>query len=140
MENLGDGAGNVVSNFIRNPLDSAAKGKFLHVHYKESDVKEDRLGEEFYWHHFLNNMQRPTNVIARRIYDISVGNFKNSLQVDEFAKIHDRKVWADRGRGTILMSDNAGETRAFDSGAFTPDKNATTGSWGALIKALKGIK
>lgn len=140
MENLGDGAGNVVSNFIRNPLDSAAKGKFLHVHYKESDVKEDRLGEEFYWHHFLDNMQRPTNVIARRIYDISVGNFKNSLQVDEFAKIHDRKVWADRGRGTILMSDNAGETRAFDSGAFTPDKNATTGSWGALIKALKGIK
>ena len=140
MEKLGDGAGNVVSNFIRNPLDAAAKGKFLHVHYKPTEVDEDKLQSEFHWHHFLDNMQRPQNVVKRRIYDLVVGNFKEFIQVDEFAKIHDRKVWADRGRGTILMSDNAGETRAFDSGAFTADKDATTGSWGALIKALKGIK
>lgn len=140
MENLGDGAGNVVSNFIRNPLDSAAKGKFLHVHYEESDVKEDRLDSDFQWHHFLANMRKPQNVVGRRIYDVLVGTINDALQVDEFANIKDRHVWADRGRGTILMSDTIGETRAFDSGAFTPDMKASTGSWDALIKALKGIK
>jgi hypothetical protein len=140
MESLGDGAGNVVSNFIRNPLDSAAKGKFLHVHYKESDVKEDRLDSDFQWHHFLANMRKPQNVVGRRIYDVLVGTINDALQVDEFANIKDRHVWADRGRGTILMSDTIGETRAFDSGAFTPDMKASTGSWDALIKALKGIK
>ena len=88
----------------------------------------------------MANMRRPQNVIARRLYDIFVGGAKNLLQVDEFAKIADRNVWADRGRGTILMSDNTGETRAFDSGAFTQDIKATNGSWDALIITLKGIK
>ena len=140
MTSFGDGAGNAFTNFLRNPLDAGAKGKFLHVHFKPTDVKEDKLDSEFHWHHFLANMQRPQNVVARRLYDILAGTIKNYLQVDEFAKIHDRKVWADRGKGTILMSDNTGETRAFDSGAFTKDTKATNGSWDALIKTLKGIK
>ena len=140
MDKLGDGAGNVLTNFLRNPLDAGAKGKFLHVHFKPEDVKEDKLDSEYQWHHFMANMRRPQNVIARRLYDIFVGGAKNLLQVDEFAKIADRNVWADRGRGTILMSDNTGETRAFDSGAFTQDIKATNGSWDALIITLKGIK
>ena len=140
MTSFGDGAGNAFTNFLRNPLNAGAKGKFLHVHFKPTDVKEDKLDSEFHWHHFLANMQRPRWIIGRRLYDIVVGTAKNYLQVDEFAKIHDRKVWADRGKGTILMSDNTGETRAFDSGAFTKDTKATNGSWDALIKTLKGIK
>ena len=140
MTSFGDGAGNAFTNFLRNPLNAGAKGKFLHVHFKPTDVKEDKLDSEFHWHHFLANMQRPRWIIGRRLYDIGVGIAKNYLQVDEFAKIHDRKVWADRGKGTILMSDNTGETRAFDSGAFTKDTKATNGSWDALIKTLKGIK
>lgn len=142
MENWGDGVHGKFVNALRSPTDAfgASKGKFLHVHFKPTDVKEDKLDSEFHWHHFLANMQRPQNVVARRLYDIVVGTAKNYLQVDEFAKIHDRKVWADRGKGTILMSDNTGETRAFDSGAFTQDTKATNGSWDALIKTLKGIK
>ena len=140
MTSFGDGAGNAFTNFLRNPLNAGAKGKFLHVHFKPTDVKEDKLDSEFHWHHFLANMQRPQWIIVRRLYDILAGTIKNYLQVDEFAKIHDRKVWADRGKGTILMSDNTGETRAFDSGAFTKDTKATNGSWDALIKTLKGIK
>ena len=142
MENWGDGVHGKFVNALRSPTDAfgASKGKFLHVHFKPTDVKEDKLDSEFHWHHFLANMQRPRWIIGRRLYDIGVGIAKNYLQVDEFAKIHDRKVWADRGKGTILMSDNTGETRAFDSGAFTKDTKATNGSWDALIKTLKGIK
>lgn len=140
MDKLGDGAHNAFTNFMRNPLDLTAKGKFLHVHFKPEDVKEDKLESEFHWHHFLANMQRPQNVLARRAYDILAGTAKKYLQVDEFAKIADRKVWADRGRGTILMSDDTGETTVFDRGKFTKDTKATNGSWDALIITLKGIK
>ncbi len=140
MTSLGDGVHNAVSNLIRNPADTLAKGRFLHVHFKPEEVNEDKLDSDFQWHHFLANMRKPQNVVGRRLYDVLVGTINDALQVDEFAKIKDRHVWADRGRGTILMSDQIGDTRAFDNGRFTPDTQATNGNWDALIKALKAIK
>lgn len=132
--------GNKFTNFLRNPLDSKAKGRFLHLHYEPADVKEDRMESEFHWHHFIDKMQKPKNAFNRKLYDNVVGKAFEKLQVKEFAKIHDREVWADRGYGTILMSDQRGETRVFDSGRFTVENQASKGNWGELIRTLKSIK
>ncbi len=139
-ENYGEGVGNKVANFLRNPLDKYAKGKFLHLHYEPGDVKEDRLDDEYHWHHFLAKMQKPEKAAVRKLYDSVVGTFRTRMNVDEFIKIHDREAWADRGYGTILMSDQVGETRVFDSGNFTVEQQATRGNWNALITALKAIQ
>jgi hypothetical protein len=139
-ENFGDGVGNKIANLIKNPLDLAAKGKFLHLHYKVSDVKEDRMESEYHWHHFLAKMQKPESGVKRLLYEALVTPFQEKMQIDEFAKIHDREVWVDRGYGTILMSDKIGETRVFDNGKFTKERQATLGNWEALITALKAIK
>ena len=139
-ENYGEGVGNKVANFLRNPLDKYAKGKFLHLHYEPGDVKEDRLDDEYHWHHFLAKMQKPEKAAVRKLYDSVVGTFRTRMNVDEFIKIHDREAWADRGYGTILMSDQVGETRVFNSGNFTVEQQATRGNWNALITALKAIQ
>jgi hypothetical protein len=128
------------ANFLRNPLDLKAKGRFLHLHYESADVKEDRLESEFHWHHFIDKMQKPKAAFYRKLYDNTVGKALQKLQVNEFAKIHDREVWADRGYGTILMSDQRGETRVFDSGRFTVENQASKGNWSELIRTLKSIK
>ena len=94
----------------------------------------------FHWLHFIDKMQKPKNAFNRKLYDNVVGKALEKLQVKEFAKIHDREVWADRGYGTILMSDQRGETRVFDSGRFTVENQASKGNWGELIRTLKSIK
>ena len=139
-ENYGEGVGGKVANFLRNPLDKYAKGKFLHLHYEPGDVKENRLDDEYHWHHFLDKMQKPEKAVVRKLYDSVVETVRTRMNVDEFTKIHDREAWADRGYGTILMSDQVGETRVFDSGNFTVERQATKGNWNALITALKAIQ
>ena len=131
--------GNVVGRFLRDPLLGAKDGKYLKLMYKASDVKEERMESEFHWHHFVDKMQKPKNAAARKLYDSTVGKFAARLQIDEFARIHDREVWADRGYGTILMSDKFGETRVFNSGAFTKEEEASKGNWNALVLTLKSI-
>ena len=131
---------NVVGRFLRNPFQGAQDGKYLKLMYKTSDVKEDRMDSEYHWHHFLAKMQKPKNAFLRKSYDSTFGLLAKRLQIDEFARIHDREVWADRGYGTILMSDKLGETRVFDSGAFTKEEEASKGNWDALILTLKSIK
>ena len=131
---------NVVGRFLRNPFQGAQDGKYLKLMYKTSDVKEDRMDSEYHWHHFLAKMQKPKNAFLRKSYDSTFGVLAKHLQIDEFARIHDREVWADRGYGTILMSDKLGETRVFNSGAFTKEEEASKGNWDALILTLKSIK
>ena len=138
--NYGDGVGGKFANFLRNPLDKSAKGRFLHLHYEAADVREERMESEFHWHHFVDKMQKPKNAFNRKFYDNTVGKALQKMQVNEFAKIHDREVWADRGYGTILMSDQRGETRVFDSGRFTVENQASKGNWSELIRTLKSIK
>lgn len=140
LESLGEGAGNVVANFIRNPLDATAKGKFLHVHFTPDEIKEDALESEYHWKHFVERMRKPMNLALRKLYDSIVEPFKDHLQIDEFAKIHDRKVWADRGYGNILMSDTKGQSRVFDNGNFVAEIEAVNGNWEALVCRMKGIK
>ncbi len=139
-DSLGEGAGNLVANFLRNPLDAKAKGKFLHVHFTPEEVKEDEIVSEYHWQHFVDRMRKPMNLVLRKLYDSLVEPFKAHLQIDEFAKIHDREVWADRGYGNILMSDTKGECKVFDNGRFVAEIEAVNGNWEALIRRMKGIK
>ena len=136
----GEGAGNIVANLIKNPLDYKAKGKFLHLHYTAADITENNVESDYHWYHLLDRLQKPTNLAKRKLFDSVFTPIKTHLQIDEFSKIHDREVWADRGYGTILMSDRDGETRVFDGGNFTAEQQATKGNWAALLRTLKNIR
>ena len=129
-----------VGNFLADPKAVTAKGKYLNIHYKPGDVKEDRMESEYHWIHFIRKMQKPENGFLRKLYENTVGVALSYMQTEEFKAIHDRNVWKDRGDGLLLISTDAGKTHEFNNGQWQELEGDNRGNWDGLVRALKAIK
>ena len=117
---------------------------FIKPNYKESDLTEGHLNDNYWWSKFAVNFDGVINPLLRTLLDNTLGTVKDSLNKNfvaiwKLCKQTDRDVWADGKGGQILFSDQKDATVNFDGGDLKVEEDANRYNIDRMKKVLSGL-